>query len=149
MSHGPKHFGQQPEECLLQCQGFSSFAPCNSLHSTNSTYHRHERGNVEHMSREPSTLNIEPSPHWSYPQVVDGPLCHGCHYRRLAGLIATKHSQSYSTALSFIRCKTAFSLIQSAVMCLRGPRSPFMPHQVHLPGGPPPGPHPPGGPPFE
>ena len=109
MSHGPERFGQQPEECLLRCQGFNSFAPCNSLHSTNSTYHRHEREKVEHMSKEPFTLNIEPSPHWSYPQVVDGsPLPQ--LPKRLAGLTATKHSQSHSTALSFIRCKTAFSL---------------------------------------
>ena len=148
MSHGPKRFGQQPEECLLQCQSFNSFAPCNSLHSTNSTCHRHERGEGKRMRREPSTSNMERSPHWSYLQVVDGPLCHGC-LRRLAGLIATKHRKLYITTLSFIRYKTAFSLIQSAVMCLRGPRSPFMPHQVHPPGGPPPGPHPPGGHLFE
>ena len=106
----PKTFGQQPEECLLQCQGFNSFAPCNSLHSTNSTYHRHERGKGKRMSREPSTSNMEPSPQWSYLQVVDGPLCHGC-LRRLAGLIATKHSQLYVMTLSFIKCKTGLNYI--------------------------------------
>ena len=44
-------------------------------------------------------------------------------FRRLAGLIATKHNQAYSTTLQFIRCKISFSLIDSASMCLRGPRS--------------------------
>ena len=118
MSHGQICFEQQPQECLLRCQGFNSFAPCNSLHSTNSTYHKHERRKGKRMSREPSTSNMEPSPHWSYPQVVDGSLCHGC-LKRLAGLIATKHSQSYSTALSFIRYKTAFSLFsQQSCACV-------------------------------
>ena len=46
-------------------------------------------------------------------------------FRRLAGLIATKHGQSYSATLSLIRCKIGYSLIQSGIMCLRGPRSAF------------------------
>ena len=44
-------------------------------------------------------------------------------FRRLASLISNKVSQSYSATLGFIRCKIAFSLIDSAVMCLRGARS--------------------------
>ena len=48
------------------------------------------------------------------------PLCHGC-LRRLAGLIATKHSQSYSTTLRFIRYKTAFSLFSQQSCGLRFP----------------------------
>ena len=147
MSHGPKCFRQHPEECLLQCQGFNSFAPCNSLHSTNSTYRRHDRGKVEHMSKEPFTLNIEPSPHWSYPQVVDeAPL------PRLPKETGWPHCHQAQSVIhhnpELHQVQDCLLTIQSAVMCLRGPRSPFMPHQVHLPGGPPPGPHPPG-PPFE
>ena len=40
-------------------------------------------------------VNMKPSAHWSV--------------RRLAGLIATKHSRLYSTTLSFIRCKISVS----------------------------------------
>ena len=39
--------------------------------------------------------------------------------RRLASLISNKVSQLYSVTLGFIRCKIAYSLINSAVMCLR------------------------------
>ena len=46
-------------------------------------------------------------------------------FKRLAGLIVTKHGQPYSTALRLIRCKIGFSLIQSGIVCLRGPRSSF------------------------
>ena len=41
-------------------------------------------------------------------------------FRRLASLISNKVSQLYSVTLGFIRCKIAYSLIDSAVMCLRG-----------------------------
>ena len=45
--------------------------------------------------------------------------------KRLAGLFSEKYDQPYSSTLSFIRCKIAFSLIDSAISCLRAPRSAF------------------------
>ena len=45
--------------------------------------------------------------------------------KRLAGLISEKHGQPYSSALAFIRCRLAFSLINSAVAYLRAPRSAY------------------------
>ena len=62
------------------------------------------------MNKEPFTSNMERSPHWSYPQVVDGPPLPRLP-KRLSGLIATKHSQLYSTTLSFIRFKTGLNYI--------------------------------------
>ena len=41
-------------------------------------------------------------------------------HKRLASLIASKHTASYSATMRMIRCKISFSLIDSAVMCLRG-----------------------------
>ena len=46
-------------------------------------------------------------------------------FRRLAGLLSVKHAQPYSTTLGFMRCKIAFSLLDSTIMCLRGARSSF------------------------
>ena len=46
-------------------------------------------------------------------------------FKRLAGLIATKLGQPHSTALRLIRCKIGFSLMQSRIMCLCGPRPSF------------------------
>ena len=46
-------------------------------------------------------------------------------FKRLAGLISEKYDQPYSSILSFIRCKIIFSLIDSAIACLRAPRSAF------------------------
>ena len=44
-------------------------------------------------------------------------------YKRLASLLATKKDHHYSIIISFIRCRLSFSLLRSAIMCLRGSRS--------------------------
>lgn len=44
-------------------------------------------------------------------------------YRRIASLIAEKQQQPYSRTLFWLRCKLSFSLLRSAIMCLRGARS--------------------------
>ena len=44
-------------------------------------------------------------------------------YKRLATLISEKWGDLYSQTLFWIRCKLSYSLLHSAVMCLRGSRS--------------------------
>ena len=44
-------------------------------------------------------------------------------YKRLASLLADKQGWAYGTTMSWIRCVLTFSLLRSAVMCLRGSRS--------------------------
>ena len=44
-------------------------------------------------------------------------------YKKLASMIATKHNQCYSHTLNWVRCRLSFSLLRSAIMCLRGSRS--------------------------
>ena len=41
-------------------------------------------------------------------------------YKRLANLLSAKHSLSYGIAMG---CKLSFSLLRSAIMCIRGARS--------------------------
>ena len=52
---------------------------------------------------------------------------YGCHcqlvYKRIASLIADKHGKPYSKTINWMRCRLSFSLLQSAIMCLRGARS--------------------------
>ena len=43
-------------------------------------------------------------------------------YKCLANLISEKSNQSYSTVLYWLRCRLSFSLLRSAITCLRGPR---------------------------
>ena len=51
-------------------------------------------------------------------------------YKRIATLIAEKRDQPYSRTLFWIRCKLSFSLLRSAIMCIRGSRSSY-----HHPAG--------------
>ena len=44
-------------------------------------------------------------------------------YRRLAVLIADKRNEPFSRTLFWLRCRLNFSLLRSAVACLRGARS--------------------------
>ena len=44
-------------------------------------------------------------------------------YKRLASLLADKRKQEYSKTICWLRCTISFSLIRSAVTCLRGVRS--------------------------
>ena len=44
-------------------------------------------------------------------------------YKRIAGLILEKSSKPYSMTLYWLRCKLSFSLLQLAIMCLKGSRS--------------------------
>ena len=53
-------------------------------------------------------------------------------YKRLSSMIAAKYDKPYSRTLHWTRCRLSFSLLRSAVMCLRGSRSSF-----HRPAGPP------------
>ena len=44
-------------------------------------------------------------------------------YKRLASCLAEKQEKQYSTIIHWIRCRLNFSLLRSAIMCLRGSRS--------------------------
>ena len=53
-------------------------------------------------------------------------------YKRLASLIATKHNKTYSKTIHWLRCRLNFSLLRSAIMCLRGSRSSLHHPETHL-----------------
>ena len=44
-------------------------------------------------------------------------------YKRLASCLAAKWDQSYSQTMSWLRCRLTFSLLRSAIQCIRGARS--------------------------
>ena len=46
-------------------------------------------------------------------------------YKRLASLLAEKQGRPYSSTLHWLRCRLNFSLLRSAIMCIRGSRSIF------------------------
>ena len=53
-------------------------------------------------------------------------------YKRLASLLAEKQGRPYSSTLHWLRCRLNFSLLRSAIMCIRGSRSVFS-HEGQVP----------------
>ena len=49
--------------------------------------------------------------------------CLRCH-SRLAELLSAKKQESYATTISWVRAKVSFAILQSALLCLRGSRTP-------------------------
>ena len=49
--------------------------------------------------------------------------CASVTYKRIATLLSTKREQTYGATIAWIRCCISFSLLRSAIMCLRGARS--------------------------
>ena len=104
---------------------FNSHALSNCTSTTDACYRRHEQ--EKRRSYEKRILEVE---HGTFTPLVWSS-SGGCGpsatvtLKRLAGLISEKHGQLYSSALSFIRCRLSFSLLDSAVACLRAPRSAY------------------------
>ena len=44
-------------------------------------------------------------------------------YKRLASQIASKRKQPYHIVMGWMRCHLSFSLLRSAILCIRGARS--------------------------
>ena len=44
-------------------------------------------------------------------------------FKRFASLLADKRDVSYDVVMSWLRCRVSFSLLRSAIDCLRGARS--------------------------
>ena len=49
------------------------------------------------------------------------------YHGRLAQLIAIKKGEQYAKTISWIRTRTSFALLRSALVCLRGSRTRRMP----------------------
>ena len=46
------------------------------------------------------------------------------YHSRLAELLSAKKQESYATTISLVRAKVSFAILRSALLCLRGSRSP-------------------------
>ena len=102
---------------------FNSFAPSNCKSSSQSCYRKHEQ--EKRRAYEARVIEVERG---TFSPIVLS-TCGGCSpttsvvLKRLADMISSKHGKPYNQTIQFIRCKISFSLIDSAILCLRGARS--------------------------
>ena len=95
-------------------------ASCRQLPAITNTSWRRE----EHTKGESSKSSMAPSLQSYSPQATDGAWA-TMAFKRLASLLSNKRVQPYNRTLGFLRCKVAFTSLDSAIMCLRGARSSF------------------------
>ena len=102
---------------------FNPHAPSNRHSRLASCYRKHElqkKRQYEQRARE-----VE---HASFTPLVlstTGGMANGAttFYKRLASCLATKWDQPYGSTMSWLRCRLTFSLLRSAIQCIRGARS--------------------------
>ena len=116
-------WGSNRQCAYFDVRVFNPHTPTNCNQTIAASYRRHE--NEKRRAYEKRVVEVE---HGSFTPIIMsstggwGPSAM-IMYKRLTSLIATKHAAPYSVTMRMIRCKIAFSLIDTTVMCLRGARS--------------------------
>ena len=116
-------WGGRHEKTFCNVRVFHPHAPTNSNTSLSNCYKRHER-----EKRNCYEKRIREIEHASFTPLVfsaNGSMASGAtvFYKCLAALLAQKWDNPYSAIMSWLRCRLVFSLLQSAITCIRGAHS--------------------------
>ena len=97
--------------------------PSNSRKSMEATYRRHERD--KRRGYDQRVQEVEMGSFTPLVMSATGGMGRAAQvtFKRIASLLSSKGDEPYSTTIHWIRCVLSFSLLHSAVMCLRGARS--------------------------
>ncbi len=127
-------FGGTRQSAFFDVRVFNPLASSNCRSSLTATYRHHEtakRRSYEQRARSRDRT-------WVIIPLVfsaTGGMAPAATYKRLASLLAwltnvnritRQRQQDYSKTISWLRCSISFSLVRSAVMCLRGTCSSFL-----------------------
>ena len=127
---GTRILGRE-EGCVFDIRVCNPHAPSNRHTSPSAWYKKHEK-----EKRRAYDQRVREIEHGTFTPLVFsatggmGPAAQ-VFYRRLAALISEKQQQSYGMTMGWIRCCLSFSLLRSAITCLRGSRSSY-----HRPASP-------------
>ena len=116
-------WGGRSERCFIDVRVFNPFAPSNSSSSLSSTFRKHEK--IKHRAYGQRVREVEHATFTTIVLAATGGLAHEAtvFYKRLASLLAKKWGDDYSVVLGWLRCCLSFSLLRSAIQCIRGARS--------------------------
>ena len=116
-------WGGDRNRAFFDVRVFSPFAQSHRNTSLSQCYKKNER-----EKRRAYDQRIREVEHGSFSPLVFstaggmGPTA-SVVYKRIASMLAQKYDQAYSKTLHWVRCKLSYSLLRSAIMCLRGTRS--------------------------
>ena len=116
-------WGSRFERTFFDVRVFNPLAPSNCHFKPNSCYRHHE--NIKKRAYEERCLEVEHASFTPLVMSVTGGLgkIATVTYKRLASRLSTKWDQPYSRVMGWLRCKLSFSLLRSAIFCIRGSRS--------------------------
>lgn len=115
-------WGVRQQDAFFDVRVFNPFASSNRLTSLTSTYRLHER--EKRRKYEQRVREVENGSFTPLVFSATGGMGRAAEitYKRLASQIASKRKEKYSLCLNWIRCRISFSLLRSAIMCIRGSR---------------------------
>ena len=116
-------WGGHFERTHLDVRVFNPHAPSNRNTSISNCYRKHEaekRRTYEQRIREVEHSTFTPLVFSATGGMAKQSTT---FYKRLASLLADRWEQPYSSTLGWLRCRLSFSLLRSAIQCIRGARS--------------------------
>ncbi|KAF3980765.1 MAG: hypothetical protein HFP76_00405 [Methylococcales symbiont of Iophon sp. n. MRB-2018] len=116
-------WGGRFERTYMDVRVFNPHAPSNRGSSISNCYRKHE--NEKKRAYEQRLLEVEHSTFTPLVFSATGGMARQAttFYKRLASMLAEKRDHSYSSTLCWVRSRLAFSLLRSAIQCIRGARS--------------------------
>ena len=118
-------WGRRSERAFVDVRVFNPFAPSNAASSLSACYKKHE--NSKKRAYGQRIREIENASFTPVVMSATGGLAHEatCFYKRLASLLSHKWGDEYSVVMGWLRCSLSFSLLRSAIQCVRGPAPRF------------------------
>ena len=115
-------WGGHHERAFFDVRIFNPHAPSNRQ-PISTCYRKHE--NLKKRSYEQRVREIEQGSFSPLVMSATGGLGNAATicYKRFASMIAAKRDSPYSSTMSWMRCALSFSLLRSAIQCIRGSRS--------------------------
>ena len=116
-------FWNNYQDAFFDVRVFYPFAPSYSRRPLATVYKEHERKKkLEYGSR---VCEVEQASFTPLVFTASGGMAPEATvtFKRFASLLAEKRNETYSSVMGWLRCKISFSLLRSALLCLRGSRS--------------------------
>ena len=116
-------WGGRRERMYADVRVFNPLAPSNRQMTLDKCFLKHEK--EKKRAYEQRVREVEHATFIPLVMSATGGLAKEAtnFYKRLASLLAEKWDQPYSSTLYWLRCSLSFSLLRSAIQCIRGARS--------------------------
>ena len=118
-----RNFWGNRQMALFDVKVFNHFAKSNQKFSLHSSLNHHEK--MKKRSYEQRIIEVENGSFTPLVFSTTGSMVRATSifYWRLAHLLSERRNQSYATTMGWLRCHLGYSLLRSAILCIRGSRS--------------------------